>query len=149
MAKPIVFLDFDGVLNSDSWIYSHSERGFDHIDPSRVTIVNGLIALTGAEVVVSSAWRILHTLPQLRRGLKSKGFMGQIVGVTDRRGPIRGAEIGRYLEALLEKPPFVILDDNSDMGHLLPFLVKTDPNTGITEADAYRAVAFIQEQQRG
>lgn len=149
MAKPIVFLDFDGVLNSDAWIYSHSERGFAHIDPSRVAIVNGLIALTGAEVVVSSAWRILHTLPQLRRGLKFKGFVGQIIGVTDRAGPIRGHEIGRYLEALPEKPPFVILDDNSDMGRLLPFLVKTDPNTGITEADVDRAVALIQEQQRG
>ena len=149
MNSPIVFLDFDGVLNSDAWIYSHSERGFDHIDPSRVELVNGLLHQTKAHVVVSSAWRILHSLPALRRGLASKGFRGSILGTTDRRGPIRGAEIQRWLTENQHDGPFVILDDNSDMGHLLPFLVKTDLATGITAADVERAAAMLLEGQTG
>lgn len=146
--NPIVFLDFDGVLNNDAWIYSHSERGFGHIDPSRVQLVNDLLHRTGAHVVVSSAWRILHSLPGLRRGLAAKGFRGRIVGVTDRAGHIRGHEIGRWLEEN-GKRPFVILDDNSDMGALLPYLVKTDPNVGLIVADVERAVAVIEGQRRG
>jgi hypothetical protein len=146
--NPIVFLDFDGVLNSDSWIYSHDTRGFDHVDPSRVHLVNDLLHRTDAHVVVSSAWRILHSLPSLRRGLASKGFRGRIIGVTDRSGPIRGCEIDRCLE-LHGRPPFVILDDNSDMGALLPFLVQTNPETGIMPADVDRAVTLIGRQRRG
>lgn len=141
---PIVFLDFDGVLNNDAWIYSHSERGFAHIDPSKVELVNQLIERTDANVVVSSAWRILHKLPSLRRGLKNKGFSGKIVDVTDTAGRYRGDEIQRWLTANGHVGPFVILDDNTDMAHLLPFLVKTDPAHGLTQADVDRAVGVLE-----
>lgn len=38
----------------------------------------------------------------------------------------------------------VILDDDADMGVLLPFLVRTDYRVGLTDADAARAAELLE-----
>lgn len=56
-----LFLDVDGVLNSDEWY--HEEWNKDHVypqgdfDPKCVEIVNRIVKETGCKVVVSSSWR--------------------------------------------------------------------------------------------
>ena len=143
----LVFLDFDGVLNSNTWIYTHSERGFDHIAPELVQLVNQLLWRTGAKVVVSSAWRILFNVDELREGLVEHGFSGEIVGATDRIGSMRGDQIERWLHEHDHDGPICILDDSTDMNRLLPFLIRTSAETGITQADVDRAVALIESQR--
>jgi hypothetical protein len=141
---PIVFLDFDGVLNTYAWIYSHSERGFDHIAPELVQLVNQLVWRAKAKVVVSSAWRILFNQAELQEGLNEHGFTGEIVGVTDQIGNDRGAQIQRWLTENDHQGPFVILDDEAGgMLHLLPSLVKTDPHKGITQEDVEEALRVL------
>jgi hypothetical protein len=142
---PIIFLDFDGVLNSNAWVWSHSNDGFDHIDPSRVALVNQLIARSKARVVVSSAWRILHTVEELRGGLAEHGFAGDIIGATDRVGSVRGDQIQRWLTANEHDGPFVILDDSTDMAHLLPSLVRCNADTGITQTEVDRALEVLTD----
>jgi hypothetical protein len=145
MNVPIIFLDFDGVLNSNFWIWTHADSEFgSHIDPGLVGRVNVIIARTGAKVVVSSAWRKLYTDDELRAGLASCGFAGEILGSTDHLGPFRGDEIQRWLSSNLHEGPFVILDDSADMAHLLPSLVRTDPAYGLSFADVERAVAMLE-----
>ena len=144
---PLVLLDFDGVLNSNNWIWTHSERGFDHIAPELVQLVNQLLWRTKAKVVVSSAWRILFNVEELREGLAEHGFTGEIIGVTDQRATCRGDQIERWLHEHNHTGPICILDDSTDMNRLMPFLIRTDPETGITQADVDRAIALIESQR--
>lgn len=148
--KDLLFLDFDGVLNSNEWVWTHPEnRGdrFIHIDPSRVEIMNRLVDKLNCHVVISSAWRILFNLSDLRGGLRGKGatFWNRIVAKTDSKMGIRGDQIARFANRYPDAR-IVIIDDSTDMGHLMPFLVRTNADTGIVEADIDRAVAVIAAQ---
>ena len=46
---------------------------------------------------------------------------------------VRGDEIHEWLELHPEVTRFVILDDDSDMKHLLPYLLRTHPCEGLTD----------------
>ena len=58
----------------------------------------------------------------------------------------RGLEIAAWLAARPDYPPFVILDDDDDMGALAPYLVQTNPETGLTLIDAEKAIEIIRRQ---
>ncbi len=143
-------LDIDGVLNNNEWIWSHKHKEDDpfvHIDPSRVAILNKLVDKLQCYVVISSSWRILHTVAGLKRGLKSKGatFTERIMGKTDSMGRFRGGQIQRWMDQFPDHK-LVILDDSIDMEHLLPLLVRTNPDTGIVDEDIQKAIAIIDSQ---
>lgn len=113
----IIFLDFDGVLNSHNWckvrstiIDSHSifaQYPFYEIDPTAIINLNRIISETGAKVVISSTWRLGRTPEQLMDILKPCGFVGEIIDCTphmrfhkayDDSVP-RGCEIKGWLSA--------------------------------------------------
>ncbi len=89
------------------------------------------------DVVVSSSWRIVFPLTAIAEALGSHGFTGRIVGATGtgrHRMACRGLEIQAWLESdrsLQDK--FCILDDDSDMGPMMPFLVKTTWEDGLLD----------------
>ncbi len=148
----ILYLDFDGVLNSNDWIWTHSgpddrDDEFAHIDPSRVDIVNTIVDKFDCKVVISSAWRVLFSLFELRRGLASKGatFWNKIIDKTDNKPRIRGDQISRFWETYPNNR-IVILDDSTDMGHLMPYLVRTNPEYGILESDIDRVRIVLDSQ---
>jgi hypothetical protein len=112
----IIFLDFDGVINSEKWMVSrrdkytmddiHNQYPFYEIDPEAVSRLNKIIEATGAKVVVSSTWRLGRTVEQLTEILKFQGFEGEIIGMTDHFGGAgksgytipRGCEIEHWLD---------------------------------------------------
>ncbi|MBR6657666.1 MAG: hypothetical protein IKL18_05810 [Oscillospiraceae bacterium] len=55
----IIFLDIDGVLNSDSWNQKHENEIKNGIlvDEEKVKILSKLIKTTGAKIVLHSGWR--------------------------------------------------------------------------------------------
>lgn len=55
----IIFLDIDGVLNSDSWNQKHENEIKNGIlvDEEKVEILSKLIKATGAKIVLHSGWR--------------------------------------------------------------------------------------------
>jgi len=150
-AAPIIFLDFDGVLNSHAWWTRRgprkpSDSDFTYeIDRQAVALLDEVVLATGALCVVSSSWRILRPLHKLQRGLRSVGFSGTLIGVTpnvwDRKG--RGEEIERWLSWQAVRPVFAIVDDDSDMDPHKDRLVQTDIRVGLTAADAARLVALL------
>ena len=109
----VIFLDFDGVLNSQSWYKRrvdevglkdvHTNYPNYEIDPETVKRLNFIISETGAKVVVSSTWRLGRTVEDLHNILKFAGFSGEIIDVTshmrikDYSVP-RGCEIDKWLE---------------------------------------------------
>jgi predicted dehydrogenase len=153
----VIFLDFDGVLNSDSFFRANDGRYVPGaLDPGAVARLTALVARTGAKVVIASTWRLDYTLERIREILAKHGFVGEVIGVTPsiqrvdedegcivRHGP-RGLEIQAWIDAQPEPvEAFVILDDQRDMEHLLPRLVCTDFATGLLDAHVEDAFARL------
>ena len=151
----VVFLDIDGVLNSTGFLLEARKKSFfekdvDEIDPTRVALLNKIVEQTGAVIVISSSWRNILCLADLRELLRRRGFTGKVISQTPSLnfpGRVRGDEIQAFLDERRGWRPvldFVILDDDSDMGELSFYLVKTDPAVGLTEADVARAVVLLE-----
>lgn len=157
-----LFLDFDGVLNSEDFIKRQAEkeliaqrrRPTDAIDPRAIEYLNAIIAYTGAKVVISSTWRKLYRQQQLERLLNVLGFRGEVVGTTPRfwrdadgKRLWRGDEIQAWLldnTTKADNASIVILDDDSDMVHLTPWLVQTRYEHGLTLEQAEEAIRILQ-----
>ena len=55
----IIFLDIDGVLNSEMYEWSRGEdRADNRIDLSRVRLLKDIVSATDAKIVLSSTWRL-------------------------------------------------------------------------------------------
>jgi len=138
----IIFLDIDGVLNSqNTFIDNYEYRKFfvrnmngstddeiSHImldiDLDKLFILRDICNLTGAKVVVSSSWRCSRYYLLIEQRLTSLGI--PIVGTTPYIDSNRGEEIRKYLEEN-KVDDFVILDDEifSDFNELENYLIKT------------------------
>jgi hypothetical protein len=141
----VVFLDVDGVLTNLPFLRDRPACDVHALDPKNVAALNELTTWTGAKIVISSTWRVKHNLPNLRKMLLSQGIQGDIVGRTPEiPGADRGAEIQTWLDTT--KYPidrFVILDDDSDMGPLKPYLIRTTFSCGLTSDDVRRAARLL------
>ena len=136
----VVFLDFDGVLNTTTTTPAYA------LEAGLVALLNVIVKLTGAKVVVSSAWRAIEGLPYCVAHLERSGFQGEVIGATPERNKVsdpRGLEIQAWLDEHPEVEAFVILDDEADMEHLLPKLVQTSFEHGLTEADVEKAARLL------
>lgn len=137
----IIFLDIDGVLNSSNWALREKESGrdpqwslFNNFDLDAIAVLNEVVERTEAKVVISSSWRLFHPLGHIIGLLKKHGFKGEVIDRTPDRTKQpyrRGNEIQDWLDAHPEVQKFVIIDDDSDMEHLMPKLVQTTWQDGL------------------
>jgi hypothetical protein len=157
----VVFLDIDGVLNHRAWFERATDESIvsgrrreRQLDPASIGLLNQLIVRTRSEVVISSTWRVHYPPDELERILKLRGFIGKVIGATpdlQRGGSTarRGNDIGAWLDMTrrhgLEIDRLVILDDDRDMGVLLPFLVKVSNEVGLTQLNIDSAVRVLFE----
>jgi hypothetical protein len=135
----VIFLDIDGVLAPiRQW-----DR-YGDLDPACIQVLNEIVALGGADVVVSSTWRYGKTVAELQAMLEAAGFTGSVVDKTptDAANANRGEEIGAWL-AEHTVSGYVIIDDHVDMGALREHLVLTHPAHGLRPADSPRAIATL------
>jgi len=152
----VIFLDFDGPIIP---IQSHKNprvlgKGAQAW-PECIKALNRITDATGAGIVVSSTWRADGYMKTKER-LNDWGVTGHMIGITPdltNRGPVlwsavpRGREIAawikQYSEDREEVESFVILDDDADMEELMPFLIQTPFEIGLTEADADKAIEML------
>lgn len=141
--KRLIFLDVDGVLTCGLLGYK--------FDPFCVAQLNRIVEMTGAKVCLSSTWRLFPDCFEL---LQSEGVKAEFVGKTRRLQPkagkssaLRGDEIQAWLDENPGWRSFVILDDDSDMEHLMPRLITTDTKIGLTRKDADRAIRLLIESR--
>jgi hypothetical protein len=140
-SSKLIFLDFDGVVNSVAFIKKLQETNSPLledcsklIDYSAVQVLNKIIERTGAKVVISSTWRLYFKRNKLIDILESYGFKGIVIGVTpDLINKPRGEEIQRWMDNCEYQGKFVIIDDSSDMAHLKDHLFQTDNDYGLLE----------------
>jgi len=127
----IIFLDIDGVLNN----YNTVCEGV-HWEPGLVKILKRIIAETKAKVVISSTWR----RTEYYRNIIKNDMKIDFIDVTPKLWKKRGVEIQTWLDENPGVEKFIILDDDSDMVHLMPHLLQTDGEFGLTNEIADEAI---------
>ena len=140
----VIFLDIDGVLRTDASdrYWSDVTRQpipqsvFDRLFSSRsIAILNEIIYITGAKVVITSTWRVQHTLEELIQKFKIRGFRGEIIDKTNIIGN-RGEEIQEWLDTNSVNKYVVIDDSVKDiLIHInSKRVVKIDSNIGLNDS---------------
>lgn len=119
----IVFLDMDGVMNDQDWIYyihnitkyknkTSWETKILQTSPDRVERLNRILEATGAKLVMISTWRLSlrNKLPQF---YLEAGINGESMGQTG-QSSTRAEEILKWLSDHPEVTSYVVLDDEPD-----------------------------------
>ena len=173
MSIKVIFLDIDGVLCIDKVLkmtpvpfalFSYhyqvaAEDDFKRCNEDCIKKLNQIIDITGAKIVVSSAWRLTciwdeNEMEEISNYLEREGVKGDIISMTPFHcvtkgddGKIqRGDEIAEWLkETKHEVESFVIIDDQIDMRHLMPFLVNTHEDFGIQDEHVLEAVEILNK----
>ena len=150
-----LFLDLDGVVNSARYFersraereallqrpHTPEDKIVHQLDPDAIVHLNAIMnAEPGTKIVISSSWRLVHSVGSIMRALRARGFeyARSIIGKTGYSAVgnstnRRGLEIQMYLDATSFIMPrrIAILDDDRDTGDLLPFLVHTSWEHGL------------------
>ena len=149
----IIFLDFDGVLNSLQQAIAMKGKGnpysAENIDKVSLGLVKWVCDMTDARIVISSTWRSMGK-GCIEGIFEAHGWrMPPIVGITPRSGGIRGDEIKSWMNSFPSIgghtiTDHVIIDDDSDMlDEQLSFFVQTDALVGFTLYDAMKCVDIL------
>ena len=131
-----LFLDIDGVLNSNRTdeLYG-TPRNFQDMrqfDPVAIGLIRKLCEQVECSIVLSSDWRLVHTVHACANGLD--------LWIFDRTPYIperpRGYEIQAWLDEHPEVETYAIVDDNSNMlESQKEFFVQTDGREGLLYSD--------------
>ena len=148
--EPVLFLDFDGVLNSHRWLrisLAERQKRSNHylIDPVAVALLDRVVLASRCWVVFSSTWRLQYDLDDLRELLRRCGMSSadRIIGTTPDNSALsdgfiytaegRGKEINRWREENNHVGVFAILDDDGDMEPVQDALIQTSFDDGLLE----------------
>jgi len=136
--QPIIFLDIDGVLNSEIF-YQERHLRFEsgeisrdeenssknNICPKIISYLNTLCHQIDAVVVITSTWRSGETVESMQDKFNEVGATFKIISLTPYTGYERGTEISKWLKdnIIPEKygcyyfdfRNYVIIDDDDDM----------------------------------
>lgn len=168
----VLFLDFDGVLNShqsahfwhnkrdqskwenemySSWTGTLKEYIAHEFCPIAMSNVEELVRrVPDLKIVISSSWRVGETIESLREILKPSQLIGsRIIDKTDSFSNIRGNEIQKWLNEHPEVTHYVILDDDSDMlDSQKENFVHTSSLHGFQYGDLLWALRILEEGQQ-
>ena len=135
----VIFLDVDGVLNSEQDRFSWTLESDKHL-----TLLACIVRRTNAKIVVSSSWRGCGLIDTLKKRLND--FSVSVYGKTKDIGE-RGLEIKEWLDNHKDVESFVILDDEDfDIAEYFPNnLVKTSTKVGLQKKDAEKCIAILSK----
>ncbi len=129
-----IFLDVDGVLNSDEYFDKIKNLNIDgiqsEIDVEKIKLLNIAINETMAKVVLTSSWRYTRNAQELRKLLLEYGIFTDSTPFIQNE---RGLEIKQYLSEHPDVEDFVIIDDeifDSYDDELIKKLVKISNGNG-------------------
>ena len=168
--KKLVFLDIDGVLNSERSFVGGAYREREYhklynggqiddpywmkitrctIDTVAVDLINRVLRECDAYIVLSSTHRMHfpdddNKLKNLQEYLSNLGIYGErLIGWTPRLNTPRGIEIKYWLDNNPGWERFVIVDDDGDMmDEQKEYFVRTDSAVGVT-IQTYRKMREI------
>ena len=151
----IIFLDFDGVMDTAYYDHMLSKQGLPGndpygtvFDPNCVHNLRRIIDNTGADIVVSSSWKHFMTYKEFLEMWDARGLPGFVTDVTpipDMRKN-RGDEIDAWLNECNVECQYVIIDDLDGSNfneHQIPRLLVVNPFFGLDEDTAERAIYLL------
>ena len=160
----VIFLDIDGVLNSNFWNADHQREISDgkYIDTEKVKLLSKLVKKAEAEIILHSGWRFWFgsDLKPLR---SEAGYLadllekeGMVVGgmtpdltteeirKTKKFSKVKADEILMWLKNHPETERWVVIDDlELHNDEIAKMQVKTDPEQGLTEEDVAKALGIL------
>jgi HAD domain in Swiss Army Knife RNA repair proteins len=150
--KKILFLDIDGVLNSEAYYKSssHKENYSSRFDPQSVEFIKKLVEEFSLQIVISSTWRygavdrLMHELKnsELIKYLYHEWFTPVI------HPAHRGREIKLWLDLHPEVTDYIIIDDDENiLEEQMNRFVKTGLHEGMTEEHFNRVRAILSETE--
>lgn len=151
--RRIIFLDFDGVLNTEYYqglLQFQGKQWQDQygafFDPRAVRQLKRIIDATGADIVVESSWKYLG-LEAMRELWRVRDLPGRVIDITPSltNNKSKGEEIAAWLsEYAMPDARYVIIDDEYVMlDAQIPFFIWTNPYEGLTEEQADRAISIL------
>ena len=130
----VIFLDIDGVLNSDEYFDKieglNIEEIEKQIDVEKIKLLKRAVEETGSNVVLSSSWRYTRNAQYLKQLLLEYGILADSTPFMKNK---RGEEIKGWLEEHKDTEDFVILDDeifDSYDEELMKKLIKVSNGNG-------------------
>ncbi|RKM63480.1 nucleotidyl transferase AbiEii/AbiGii toxin family protein [Butyrivibrio sp. XB500-5] len=164
--KKAVFLDVDGVLNSNNNDYGAGVEISDGklVDSKAVALLAKLVKETDATIILHSGWRFWFddemnpTRPEAeylvssleKEGIRISGVTPDLtteeIRKTKKFSLVKAEEILQWLKLNKEYTNWVVLDD-LDLHNAVveAHQVKTDPKVGLTENDIRRAMDILGE----
>ena len=163
MAK-VLFLDIDGVLNSNFWNDSHQREISDGtlIDEEKIKILALLVKKTNAKIILHSGWRFwfddelkpLRTEAErlaallAKEGLSVSGLTPDLTTEEIRRTKkfslVKADEILSWLKLHNDVTEWVVLDDlDLHNVQIEQHQVKTDQSIGLTLEDIEKAEKIL------
>lgn len=152
----MLFLDFDGVLNStqteflsnlDFQQYSFADSAYDlNFDGYLINVLNKVMSfLPEVKIVISSSWRTHYTLEEIKNRMYLKGFKytTRIVDITPYTQISRGMDIKEYCNAN-RIGDYCILDDSNDMlPEQIERFVQTNELIGLNIIDCLKVIQIF------
>lgn len=164
--QKVIFLDIDGVLNSDLWNEKnqHAISGGLLIDSDKVELLSEIVIRTGANIVLHSGWKFWfnskleplrkesHVLVELfeQRNLAitdiTPDFSTEEIRKTKKFSLVKGKEILAWLDEHPNVENWIVIDDldlhNDEMER---HQVRTNQITGLTREDVNLAIDMLHE----
>jgi len=152
----IIFLDIDGVLNSEEDLTNNVGLLWDvnDLNIKYIILLNEIIKATNAKVVISSTWRIIHPFDKIEKMMLKKGFVGEVISQTvllsrtpDGVIQDRGDEINLWLKDN-DIESFLILDDTPYEGIIKHFsnqFLYIKDSVGLHTEHVNEAISILNE----
>ena len=151
--RKIIFLDFDGVLNTEYYQgllqFQGKQWQDEHgafFDPRAVRQFKRVIDTTGADIVVESSWKYLG-LEAMQELWRVRNLPGRVIDITPSLtgNASKGEEIAAWLSehATLDTPYVIIDDEYVVLDTQIPYFIWTNPYEGLTEEQADRAISIL------
>lgn len=151
--RRIIFLDFDGVLNTEYYQgllqFQGKQWQDEHgafFDPRAVRQLKRVIDTTGADIVVESSWKYLG-LEAMQELWRVRDLPGRVIDITPSLtdNASKGEEIAAWLsEHATPDTRYVIIDDEYVvLDSQIPYFILTNPYEGLTEEQANRAISIL------
>lgn len=148
-----IFLDFDGVLNTEQYQAELAIEGKPCkdiygplFDPRTIKHLGNIIKVTGAKIVITSSWRFIHSLNVLQQMWIERRLPGVVYSTltTESSSKSRGEEITMWLQGKDNR--FVIIDNENDFViSQQESVVITNNVRGLTQKDAQKAIEILNK----
>ncbi len=162
----VIFLDFDGVLNTENYQVRRRSEGlpvmdsYGHLfDPEAIANLGSILeAVPDAKIVVESSWKVMGLL-HIRQMWKARNLPGEIYDATpdistealltaDLSDPevfqkLEGAQKAAEINAWLREKDcqYIIIDDVAKFsGEMARRHIKVNPEEGLTSIKALKAI---------